>query len=171
MVPQQQQRCQDNNIFVQIFPWKKINARFQSNTTFVILFMYFCFVYFQSGYSIIPIVVKKANKNNSSKISSRCQSSFNTVFAGFYVQKRYGNAGKSHQRILAVVNIGWNPASHTESINSLFRRPRKTACSSPSLIRGRRGSKPCAKIMEHTRQSNQCIKVPKYNALTNTIEF
>ena len=91
-----------------------------------------------------------------------------TVFAGFYVQKRYGNAGKSHQRILAVVNIGWNPASHTESINSLFRRPRKTACSSPSLIRGRRGSKPCAKIMEHTRQSNQCIKVPEYNALTNT---
>ena len=119
MVPQQQQRCQDNNIFVQIFPWKKINARFQSNTTFVILFMYFCFVYFQSGYSIIPIVVKKANKNNSSKISSRCQSSFNTVFAGFYVQKRYD--GKSHQRILAVVNIGWNPASHTASIKFSFQ--------------------------------------------------
>ena len=114
MVPQQQQRCQDNNIFVQIFPWKKINARFQSNTTFVILFMYFCFVYFQSGYNVSPIFVKNAHKNNFAQVLS-----FKTVFAGFYVQKRYG--GKSHQRILAVVNIGWNPASHTASIKLTFQ--------------------------------------------------
>ena len=69
MVHQQQQRCQDNNIFVQIFPWKKINARFQSNTTFVILFMYFCFVYFQSGYNVSPIFVKNAYKNNLAQVN------------------------------------------------------------------------------------------------------